>query len=131
MAHQGRPRTCGMRFSVVDALAIVVAAVGTALLWPLSPELAILVPFTLGHFFLFCNVFRVRRLPELVWAGVFLLNAGAWLLNGSFSWLGVCAVQLPLTAFLLWRETRMPWYHGVMCRRWNARHIEAYLRGEI
>ncbi|MCB1234359.1 MAG: hypothetical protein KDM91_04755 [Verrucomicrobiae bacterium] len=31
----------------------------------------------------------------------------------------VLAVGLGLGAFLIWRETRLPAYHGVLWRRWN------------
>lgn len=113
-------RTCGVRFSWIDGVAIVMGAILTVVVWPVTPEMALAIPFTLGHFFLFCNVFRVRRQPELIWSAVFLLNAGAWYASGHFSWLGLSAIQLPLTAFLLWRETTKPWYHGIACRRWNA-----------
>lgn len=124
------PRTWGMRFSPADAAAIAVGAGATAFLWPRSRELALLVPFTLGHFFLFCNVFRVARKPELLWAAAFLANYALWSLAGSFSWAGVCAVQFPLTAFLLWRETRLARYHGIFADRWNPRLAE-YLAGGL
>lgn len=132
LAAQGMsrpPRTWGMRFSRTDAAALAVGACATAALWGASRDLALLVPFTLGHFFLFCNVFRVARKPELVWACVFLANYAGWSLAGRFSWLGVCGVQLPLTAFLLWRETRLPRYHGIFADRWNPR-LDEYLRGD-
>jgi hypothetical protein len=113
----------------MDAAALAIGAAATALLWPVAPKLAPVVPFALGHFFLFCNVFRIRREPELVWAAAFLANYGARAALGEVSWAGVCATQLPLTAFLLWRETRRPWYHGIFARRWNRDGLDAYLSG--
>ncbi|CAK0748261.1 hypothetical protein CCP3SC1_1760005 [Gammaproteobacteria bacterium] len=32
----------------------------------------LLIGLVLGHFFLFCNVFRVTRQTELIWAGAFI-----------------------------------------------------------
>jgi hypothetical protein len=126
----GKPLTCGLRFSVVDAVTLIVGASVTVWMWSRDPKFALIVPFTLAHFFLFCNVFRGTRGPELIWATVFLVNITAWNANGGINWPAICAIQLPLTAFLLWRETTKPWYHGIACRKWNAEHVDAYLRGE-
>ena len=49
------------------------------------------------HFFLFCNVFKVPRKLELLWAAVFLINTGVWLAAGSFDWLPVLLCQTPFT----------------------------------
>ena len=106
----------GFRFSVVDAGVLAVAAAATWLLLPHVGFVAWLLPFALGHFFLFCNVFRVRRSYELVWAAGFLLNFGAWALSGAFDWLPVLAVQTPLTLLLIVLEIRSPRYHGVFAR---------------
>lgn len=77
LAPQGMsraPRTWGMRFSRTDAAALVAGAGATVALWGASRDFALLVPVTPGLFFLFCNVFRVARKPELLWACVFLAN---------------------------------------------------------
>ncbi|MDK2973088.1 MAG: hypothetical protein PWP23_2843 [Candidatus Sumerlaeota bacterium] len=124
-------RTAGFRFSLVDGAAVLVCAGATVLLWrPVGP-LVLLFPIVLGHFFLFCNIFRVRRFPELVWSAVFLLNMAGWLFLGSFSWWGVLAVQTPLTVFLIGREMTKPWYHGVGARVINRRHLDEYLAGKL
>ncbi|MHC4135708.1 MAG: hypothetical protein ACYS0K_12065 [Planctomycetota bacterium] len=106
----------GFRFSARDAVALTAAAVATWLLLPRIGSFAWLFPFALGHFFLFCNVFRVRRGYELIWAAGFLLNFGAWAVSGAFDWLGVLAVQTPLTLLLIGVEIRSPRYHGVFAR---------------
>jgi len=49
------------------------------------------------HFFLFCNVFKVPRKLELLWAAVFLINTGVWLAVGRFDWLPVLLCQSPFT----------------------------------
>jgi hypothetical protein len=66
------------------------------------------LPVTLGHFFLFCNVFGVRRRYELIWAAVFVANVGAWLLAGELRWLWVLAIQTPLTLLLILLERLRP-----------------------
>ena len=56
-----RQRRCGFRFSRADAAMIAVGAAATWLLWGVLGDLALLPAVVLVHFFLFCNVFRVRR----------------------------------------------------------------------
>ena len=50
-----------------------------------------------AHFFLFCNVFKVPRKLELLWAGLFLVNTGLWLAAGRFDWRPVLLSQTPVT----------------------------------
>ena len=69
----------GFRFGWQDGVAIGLAAGATWIGWGFLGSGALLVPLTLGHFFLFCNVFRLRRSYELYWTVVFLLNVGVWL----------------------------------------------------
>jgi hypothetical protein len=108
--------THGIRFSRVDAVVLVAGAGLTWALWRPLGQFALLVPVTLFHFLLFCNVFRVRRGVELLWAGVFVVNFAAWALSGDFSWWGVLGVQVPVTLGILVVEVRHPRYHGVFSR---------------
>ncbi|WP_156346572.1 hypothetical protein [Verrucomicrobium spinosum] len=59
----------GFRFSWTDALVLILGAGLTGWLASFAGELALLAAWVIGHFFLFCNVFRIGRKPELVWAG--------------------------------------------------------------
>lgn len=77
------------------------------------------VGFAVGHFFLFCNVFRIRRAPELVWAGTFIALSACNLFTGVPGWPGTILGALALTVFLIGRELKMPWYHGVGWKRVN------------
>ncbi|NUN51955.1 MAG: hypothetical protein HUU06_04075 [Planctomycetaceae bacterium] len=107
----------GIRFSVVDGIVLVV---GSALTWPLwrfIGPFALLLPVTLVHFFLFCNVFRIRRPAELLWGAVFLVNFSGWALSGAFSWWPVLSIQSAVTVAILVVETRHPTYHGIFSRR--------------
>lgn len=83
------------------------------LLWSVLGTFALLFPIVLAHFFLFCNVFRVRRNLELIWAGVFVVNFAAWAITGSFSWWPVLLVQTPVTIACIVIEMRSPNYHGI------------------
>ena len=90
------------------AMALGLGAAATWLLHPALGSLTWLFPVTLGHFFLFCNVFSVRRSFELIWAAVFVANVGAWLLAGELRWSWVLAIQTPLTLLLILLERRIP-----------------------
>ena len=102
----------GFRFSGTDAIAILVGIGATALLWRPAGQLALLPLVVLGHFFLFCNIFRIRRAGELTWAGCFIVNVGAWVMAGHFTWGRVLLAQIPLTLLLVVSELFSPRYHG-------------------
>jgi len=125
------PRTCGVRFSLSDGCVIGLCGALTAVLWGSNRQVALLFPVVLGHFFLFCNVFRIRRGYELLWAGLFLVNAGAWHIFSDFGWSKVLAAQTPLTVAFIILEMRSARYHGVGCRWINARHIDAWQKGQL
>jgi hypothetical protein len=134
LTYQGRPRTAGFRFSVVDGVAIAVCAAAMVHFRAVLGPYVGLFAFALGHFFLFCNVFRVRRNYELAWTGVCLANLSAWFLLGepfqaASDWLWPLAVQTPFTALAIGAEVRSPRYHGICARRWNPA-LDAYLAGE-
>jgi hypothetical protein len=74
-----------------------------------------------GHFFLFCNVFRLRRSYELIWAGTFLANIIVWKWGGIYSWWTALALQIPVTILVIVAEVRNPSYHGVWSRAARAR----------
>lgn len=104
--------THGFRFSTIDAIAIIVCVGATV--WGLTEmgPLAWAFPFVLGHFFLFCNVFRVRRKPELVWAASFLILATCCLL-AEVSFLHAMWMVLPVTVGVLVYAVRQPGYRGI------------------
>ncbi len=114
-----RKRTAGFRFSVVDGCAIAICAGGVYGLWDILGTFVWILPFALGHFFLFCNIFRVRRGYELVWAALFLINFGVWFMTGRFSWPMVLAIQTPITLIAIGAEMRSPQYHGIFSRALN------------
>jgi hypothetical protein len=103
----------GFRFSWTDAAVLMVGALLVCWLARLAGELALLAAFVIGHFFLFCNVVRIGRKPELVWAGAFIILAG---LSIGLEWLDLRAalgLALGLSISLILREMNLPRYHGV------------------
>lgn len=111
----------GFRFSWTDAVVLVVGAVLTWWLARLAGELALLAAFVIGHFFLFCNVFRIGRKPELVWSGAFMVLAALSLGMEILDLRLALGLALGLSTLLILRETRLPRYHGIFWQRVNPR----------
>jgi hypothetical protein len=114
-----KPPTRGFRFSLADAVVMAAFAGAAFYLWRLGNPLWWMLAITAGHFFLFCNVFRMARRRELIWAVVFILNIGAWAWSVNLTWIRVLLCQLPITAGLVIGEMREPGYHGVFANRLN------------
>jgi hypothetical protein len=123
-------RTWGFRLSVIDCVVLVILATITAVLHRLDTSLWWLVAIVAIHFFLFCNVFRVLRIREFVWAGIFVLNVGFWFLLGRLDWFNVMACQLPVSAGVVSWEIRATRYHGIFADRLNP-VLNDYLEGKI
>lgn len=113
-------RAGGFRFSLTDALVLSAATVLTVWLWRREFVLWWALPLVLGHFFLFCNVFLVRRWLEILWALSFLVNAGLHLLQGDTGWWPVAGIQLPFTVGVVLWEILSPGYHGIGSRSAGA-----------
>lgn len=105
----------GFRFSWIDGLFLALCAGATWALRESMGPFVWIIAAAAGHFFLFCNVFRVRRSYELVWTGIFLANVAAWTFAGRFTWTGILAIQLPVTLTVIVLEVRSPRYHGIFC----------------
>ena len=124
------PRTAGFRCSWNDTLVLAVSVPATWWLWSCVGPIAGVVPFAVGHFFLFCNVFRIHRRKELLWAACCLVNVSAWMSAERYDWGLILAMQSPLTVALILWEMRGPHYHGVWARRINPR-LDDYLTGRL
>ena len=68
----------------------------------------IAVIFVVSHFFLFCNVFRMARSLEFIWAGTFASLAIATVVFDWISWPTVLVGSTALTALLVVIEIRKP-----------------------
>ena len=120
------PRTAGFRLSPLDVVILVISTIVTVVAWRTVGDRALIVPFTVLHFFLFCNVFRIHRRKELEWAAVAVVNVTAWACVPDASTWWPVLLQLPLTAMQIAREMRGPWYHGIFAKRINPR-LDDYL----
>ena len=109
----------GFRFSWLDGAFLAASAVFAGCLLTVMPLASGIVAFVVGHFFLFCNVFRIPRKPELIWAGAFSILAMLATLAGRPGWPLVFAISAALSALLVIREMRQPLYHGVGWKKIN------------
>lgn len=116
----------GFRFSWTDGVVLFIAVLTTWSLKAREIELFWIPPMVVGHFFLFCNVFRVRRNYELIWACLFLLNVGFWMSRLSLRWQEPLLCQVPVTLVVIVAEMRSRRYHGIWASRLNP-FIEEYL----
>ena len=118
---RAQSRSWGFRFSLRDALVLLVLAAASAALYRNESALWWLVVLVGGHFFLFCNVFRVARKRELAWAALLLVNVGLWIFLDHMGWLPVMACQVPVSIAVVVSEIRCPHYHGIFADRLNPR----------
>lgn len=115
------PPARGFRFSPLDAVVVVAFVTAGGVFYRLGSSLWWLVAIVGGHFFLFCNVFRLLRLRELIWAVIFLVNVGFWLLLRRLDWFEVMACQLPVSVGVIAWEIRAKRYHGIFADRLNPK----------
>jgi len=109
----------GFRFSAFDGLILLSGTIGSWLVWPQTWWLGFVIAFAVGHFFLFCNVFRISRRLELIWAAVFLILTRFTVVSGYPTWTATALLSLAVTALVVCIELRKPSYHGVGWSRFN------------
>jgi hypothetical protein len=109
----------GLRFSKLDAIILFVgiyiaADTAAVMLWP-----GIAICFVIAHFFLFCNLIRMDRSSELVWAALIVILFTFTIRTGRPPWPLTLAIAFLGAAFLIFIELRKPSYHGVFWRLIN------------
>ena len=109
----------GFRFSAFDAMLLVAAALGALYFWPRTWWIGFVIVFVIGHFFLFCNVFRISRVLELIWATVFIVLTRFTVVSGHPAWTTTALLSLATTMLVVGIELRKPSYHGIAWTRIN------------
>ena len=107
------------RLSEMDVGIIMLGVCVSVLLARLDERLGLALLFVLAHFFLFCNVLRMSRPLELIWAVLFVLLAGSTFYFGLPPWNTTLAAMLVVTLFLAFVQILLPSYHGVFWRKIN------------
>ena len=98
----------GFRWSVTD---VAVVAVGVCV--ALTSSEGLWIALAIGPFLLFCNVLRLARVLELVWAAVFVVAAAALPLGVALGVIGAATLVVGVIAI------RRPSYHGALWQRIN------------
>lgn len=109
----------GFRISATDAAVLIAGAAGSVLAAQVEWWMGIVIGFVVGHFFLFCNVFRVARPLELLWAALFVVLAGSTITLGLPGWPVALTMSLVATLLVIVVQMRKPSYHGVLWQRIN------------
>jgi hypothetical protein len=109
----------GFRLSEMDVGIIILGISSSVLLARFDERLGLVVLFVLAHFFLFCNVLRMSRPLELIWAVLFMLLAGSTFYFGIPLWNYTLAGMLVLTLILAFIQIMLPSYHGVLWEKCN------------
>lgn len=111
----------GFRLSALDIMILVVGSIASAYTMTIDGGFGIAIAFVVLHFFLFCNVLRMSRPLELIWAGVFAALAAATISQNLLSWQTVFAISSLVTVIVAITEMRRPSYHGVGWHKLNPR----------
>jgi len=111
----------GPRMSTLDAVVLILGAISTFALASVNGWIALAVAFVVAHFFLFCNVLRMSRRLELIWAAAFVALAIAAMVYGVLRWPIVFGLSAAVTLCVTILEIRSPGYHGVGWQSLNPR----------
>lgn len=114
----------GFRLSVTDTLVLVAGAAGSILAAQVEWWMGLIVGFAVGHFFLFCNVFRIARPLELAWSALFVGLAGSTIVTEQPGWQVTIGATLVVTLLVIVAQVRKPSYHGIAWQRFNPKLLE-------
>lgn len=110
--------TPGFRFSTLDAIVLVLGAAAAVAFALVDLWIGVAIAFVVLHFFLFCNILRMSRPLELLWATVFVVLA-VLATAKAIIWPIAFGVSLLTTIIAAIAEMRRPSYHGVAWNRVN------------
>jgi hypothetical protein len=116
---QKRVFSPGFRCSALDAVVLAGGILASFTMGRQGGWMGFVIPYVVGHFFLFCNVFRIPRRLELLWAVVFVALALLTVTSGRPGWLATIAVSFTVTVVVIGLALRRPSYHGIGWRRLN------------
>jgi hypothetical protein len=114
----------GFRLSIIDIIVLILGALGTFLVVQIEIGLGLAIAFTVGHFFLFCNVIRMPRHLELIWAALFILLAVSTITIHLPGWYTSFTISFVCTIVLVFIQMRRPSYHGVGWRQINPNLLQ-------
>lgn len=111
--------SAGFRINTIDVMVITAALLAVLLTYSKMCEVAFFSGYTVLHFFLFCNVFRIGRKSELFWSFVFVIMTSCTILLDVPSWMVTIASTFSITVVVIILELRKPSYHGILWEKIN------------
>ncbi|MFC1591798.1 hypothetical protein ACFL43_04685, partial [Thermodesulfobacteriota bacterium] len=111
----------GFRCSAADWLVLAGGCLAALALRRLPDGCGYLPAFVVLHYFLFCNVFRVKTKREILWGAGFIANSLITVLGLKSTWHAAYLAQLPITAAIIVHEILQPTYHGIFAQALNAK----------
>lgn len=109
----------GFRIDLIDALVLIAGAAGAVFAARVEWWMGTLIAFAVGHFFLFCNVFRVGKPLELSWSALFVALAGCTIVLEQPGWVITLGATLLATVLVIALQMRKASYHGIAWQRIN------------
>ena len=109
----------GFRLSLTDIIILIIGGIVAAYFAVIEAIISLIITFVVGHFFLFCNVFRISRPPELLWAAIFSCLSVMTLTTGFPGWAVTFSSSIVLTVIIIIRGAILPSYHGILWRKIN------------
>ena len=108
----------GFRLSTIDTLVIFTSLITACYVHSHSHLMTWVIFFVVAHFFLFCNIMRMSRVPELVWASIFIVFSSLSI-QQNFPWLITFSLSFIISFILIFLETKKASYHGVFWKQLN------------
>lgn len=109
----------GFRFAPTDALVLLAGAAAAWFAWRIEPWLGIAVLLPVALFFVYCNIVRMARPLELVWALAYAAGCVVRVQLGVPGWPWLVSGSVGLAAGLVVVQLRRPDYHGIGWQRIN------------
>jgi len=111
----------GFRLSLRDVIVLLLGAAASTLVAFMHLWIGLAIAFVVLHFFLFCNVLRITRPPELIWAAIFSGLVVCTTVYAIPNWPAVIGISLAVTLLIACVEVRRASYHGIGWQKINPR----------
>jgi len=109
----------GFRLSKLDIVILILGVMSALWVTTISIFVSYIIVYVVGHFFMFCNLFRLSRAPELVWAVIFLSLCTLSIKWQLFDVVYAFITQTLMTLVLVALELRKSSYHSVGWKKVN------------
>jgi len=119
----------GFRLSFFDVMILAVGLIGAWLLRTIALDVSYILIFVVGHFFYFCNITRMSRISELIWAVCFVALVGVGVTYAIVTLYEAFAIAVTITVLLTVLELYKPSYHGVFWSTFNP-NLQAWFESQ-